>query len=125
MDYKQVYYSGSCFFILSIDMYPLTLAFWSAAAWGGLRDRMKSAMAKMYDEYRILIGGMIECGIEKKEFRPETAVQALSAGIMGAIDALGLQYWMNPDFDIQAAALETVSAILTGISFSPEFPNKG
>ncbi|MBI9074801.1 MAG: TetR/AcrR family transcriptional regulator [Desulfatibacillum sp.] len=111
--------------LLSIDMYPLTLEFWSAAASGGLRDRMKNAMAEMYDEYRGLIAGVIHHGIERKEFRPETNVQALSAGIMGALDALGLQYWMNPDFDIKAAATETVSAILTGISFSSEFPNKG
>ena len=111
--------------IESVEMYPLTLEFWSAAASGGLRDRLKEAMSRMYRNYRELIGSMVQQGIESHEFRPETNVQALSAGIIGAIDALGLQFWIDPDFDVRSAAVETVSAILTGISIGPESLAKG
>ncbi|ACL02302.1 transcriptional regulator, TetR family [Desulfatibacillum aliphaticivorans] len=111
--------------IESIEMYPLTLEFWSASASGGLRDRLKQAMSRMYCDYRKLIGSMIQQGIETDEFMPETDVEGLSAGIMGAIDALGLQFWMDPDFDIRGAADQTMAAILNGISIHPETGHKG
>ncbi|MBI9092650.1 MAG: TetR/AcrR family transcriptional regulator [Desulfobacterium sp.] len=106
--------------LASVHMYPLTLEFWSAAASGNMRNRLKDAMEKMYDEYRQLIGGILQQGIAQEEFHPDTDTAAIASGIIATLDAMGLQYWINPDFDIQTAAMQTVSAILTGISVPPE-----
>ena len=111
--------------IESIEMYPLVLEFWSASATGAQREKIRSLMNEMYDEYRGMIAGMIEAGVSKGEFSPSTNMLAIAAGLMGAIDALGLQYWMDPEFDVREAATETVSAILRGISNAPETRAKG
>lgn len=109
----------------AVHMYPLTLEFWSATASGSQRNRFRQAMEAMYTQYREWIGSLISEGIRRNEFDPDTDVAAISAGILGTIDALGLQYWMNPDFDVETTAHQIVSAILNGISRPPEGGEKG
>jgi len=100
----------------SIEMFPLTLEFWAASASDVLRDRMKGAMDALYDKYRHLIAGILQQGVSTGEFKPDTPVEALASGIMGTLDALGLQYWMNPSFAIHDTGLCTIQAMLDGIA---------
>lgn len=106
-----------------IDMtqtYTLVLEFWAATASSTLQDQFKTEFSKMYTYYRQLVSGIIREGIVLGEFAPGTPAEDLAGGIIAIWDATGLQYWVDPDFNPERAARQSLKALLRGIQARKE-----
>ncbi len=103
-----------------IQTYTLVLEFWAATASSTLQDRFKTEFRNMYFRYRQLVSGIIREGIVLGEFAPDTPSEDLAGGIIAIWDATGLQYWVDPDFNPESAARESLKALLAGIKAREE-----
>lgn len=99
-----------------IALYPVSLEVWAAAARSGTRGRFGDAMRALYSRYRALFAALLRSGQDAGEFVADAEVDKLAAVLVGAIDGLLLQYWLDPSFDPRAAAREFLRVFLAGIA---------
>ena len=97
------------------ELYSLTLEFWSAAAASPMRKRFQQALRQMYFEYRQMISGIIREGIKNGEFSSEVDAEAVAAAIVGAWDGIGLQAWLESDFELNNASLQFLEIMIKGL----------
>jgi TetR/AcrR family fatty acid metabolism transcriptional regulator len=99
-----------------IGLYPVSLEVWAAAARSGTRGRFADAMRRLYAQYRALFAELMRAGQASGEFATNLNVASLSAVLVGAIDGMLLQYWLDPSFDPRAVAREFLLVFLAGIA---------
>ena len=99
-----------------IALYPVSLEVWAAAARSGTRGRFGDAMRALYARYRALFAALLRSGQNAGEFVADAEVEKLAAVLVGAVDGLLLQYWLDPSFDPRAAAGEFLRVFLAGIT---------
>lgn len=103
-----------------LDFYALSLEFWSATVSNQKRDLFKSEFMGVYDAFISLIHPMLKEGIDRKEFTPDADTKAIARGIIGIMDAIGLQYWLGQSFDPVDTSTTLVKYLLTGIQYRGE-----
>jgi AcrR family transcriptional regulator len=99
-----------------IGLYPVSLEVWAAAARSKTRGRFADVMRRLYAQYRALIAELLRAGQRNGEFAANLDVASLSAVLVGAIDGVLLQYWLDPTFDPRATAREFLLVLLAGIA---------
>jgi AcrR family transcriptional regulator len=99
-----------------MEIYTLTMEFWSASASSEVKDRFKEIFRNVYREFRGLIEGFIREGIAKEEFREDLDVPAIAASLVGTWDALLLQGWFDEDFDPVAVNAGYMTTLIRGIN---------
>jgi AcrR family transcriptional regulator len=97
-------------------LYPLTMEFWSAAATSELKDRLMAEFRDLYTRYRGFLSGVIREGVATGEFTPHVDPERIAAALVGAIDALFLQAWLDPAFDAVAVGSHLVDVVLRGMA---------
>ena len=97
------------------DMYTLTLEFWSAAAASPMRELFQQTFREMYADYRQMVSAIIADGIRSGEFTTDADPSAVAAGIVGTWDALGLQAWLEKDFDLKGISNQFLDVIIAGM----------
>ena len=102
-------------FYREIDTFSVFLEFWAAAGNPSMRDRFRSALLAMYDQFRHIIVVLVEEGIEAGIFRRETDAFAVAAGLVGAMDGMMLQAWMDRDFDVLAVSGHFIDTLIAGM----------
>jgi len=100
------------------DMYTLTLEFWSAAAASSMRERFQQTFREMYADYRQMVSAIIADGLKSGEFITDADPRAVAAGIVGTWDALGLQAWLETDFDLEGVSNQFLDVIISGMKTS-------
>jgi AcrR family transcriptional regulator len=103
-------------FIAEIELYPLTLEVWAAAAKSRTRARFRTAMQGLYTAYRAEVTGLIRAGQQSGEIKEDVDAAAIGAMLVGAIDGLFLQYWIDPSFDPRVWVKSFLSALFDGIA---------
>ncbi len=101
-----------------IDIYPLTLEAWSAAATSGKRKRFLVAMRTLYAQYRGQLEAMLREAKKSGEIRKGTDTRAIAATIIGVVDGLMLQYWLKSSFEPKAHTRAFLCALFDGITIS-------
>lgn len=97
------------------EMYTLTLEFWSAAASSPMRERFQKEFRRMYGDYRQMVQAIVEEGKKSGEFRAGADAEAVAAALVGTCDALGLQAWLEPDFDLRKVSRKFLEIVIQGL----------
>ncbi|MBU6299745.1 MAG: TetR/AcrR family transcriptional regulator [Alphaproteobacteria bacterium] len=85
-------------FVEYAELYPVTLEVWAAAAKTGTRQRFSKAMQALYTQYRSEVEVLIRAAQASGEVKTDIDVKAVAAVLVGAIDGVLLQCWLDPTF---------------------------
>ncbi len=99
-----------------VSLYPVSLEVWAAAARSGTRQRFAEAMKRLYALYRGELVRLLRAAQESGEVKREADVESLAATLVGAIDGLMLQYWLDQDMDVRGIARTFMAALFDGIA---------
>ncbi|MGD2099907.1 MAG: TetR/AcrR family transcriptional regulator [Desulfobacterales bacterium] len=97
------------------DVFVLVMEFWSASSSTRMRQRFKAAFKQIYVNYRLIVCGLIQDGIDGGEFRPDVKPEPIAAALVGTWDALFLQAWFDENFDPAATARDFLETVLRGL----------
>lgn len=100
-------------------LYPLTMEFWSAAATSELKGRLMAEFRGTYAAYRGVLARVIREGQNAGELGTHVEPEHMASALVGAIDALFLQAWLDPDFDAVSAGSHFIDVALRGMAASP------
>ncbi len=103
-------------FIAHIELYPVTLEVWAAAAKKGTRRRFGNAMRNLYAIYRPAVTALIDEAKAAGEIRADADSKVLASVLIGAVDGLLLQYWLDPSFDPKQWLRTFLAALYDGIA---------
>ena len=98
-----------------IDTFSIFLEFWAAAANPSMRDRYRSALLAMYDRLRGLVIGLVEEGRETGVFREDVDPFTIAAGVVGAMDGVMFQAWMDRGFHAPQVASRFTRTLVRGM----------
>jgi len=98
-----------------VELYGLTFELWSGGSHEVYGDRLRTAFADLYRDFRGHLAGLVREGQAAGEIRAGLDPEGLAASVVGAIDALGLQYWFDREVDVISAAETFVDALRGGI----------
>lgn len=98
-----------------LELYPVSLEVWSAAAKPGTRSRFSSAMKNLYASYRAELARLIQEAKAEGAIRQNIDVEATAGMLIGAVDNLALHYWLDRSFDPQAWCRSFLGSLFDGI----------
>ena len=98
------------------DIFALTMEFWAASSASVLRQRIQAAFRNLYQEYRGIVTSLLQDGIARGEFDNQVDTQAVASALVGAWDALFLQAWFDPKFDLPDTAQKFLRVVLRGLA---------
>jgi len=101
--------------VAHVDLYPVTLEVWSAAAKPASRQRFATAMRDLYSNYRGAVAALIRVAQANGEIAAKANADVLAAVLIGAVDGVLLQYWLDPTFDARAWVREFLENLFDGI----------
>jgi AcrR family transcriptional regulator len=99
-----------------LHLYPLTLEFWAASAGSEFSERLNQEFRDLYRYYGEVLAGIIRKGIDGGRFAPETDPEATARVLLGALDGLFLQAWLDPALDAPAAGQAFLDVLLGGLA---------
>lgn len=99
----------------NVALYPVMLEVWAAAAKSGTRERFSDAMRMLYRDFRAQIGMLIRAAQASGDIKPDADAEALAGMLIGAVDGLLLQYWLDPGFDPRAWVRSFMNSLFDGI----------
>lgn len=102
-----------------VTLYPVMLEVWAAAAKTGTRERFARSMRDMYAAYRAQVAALIAEAQRSHEIKTDIDAAAVAAVLVGAIDGLLLQYWLDPSFDPHRWVRSFFAALFEGIATRP------
>lgn len=103
-----------------VTLYPVMLEVWAAAAKTGTRTRFAEAMRNLYAAYRAEVAGLIAAAQANGEIAPEADATAIAGMLVGAVDGLLLQYWLDQSFDPREWVRNFLVALFEGIVSKPK-----
>ncbi len=109
-----------CALIDNVALYPVMLEVWAASAKSGTRARFSQALQNIYIAFRAQVGALIAEAQTAGEIRKDTDAAALAGMLIGAVDGLLLQYWLDPSFDPRAWVRSFMDALFDGIASTPK-----
>jgi len=89
---------------------------WAAASSGSARTRFAVVMENLYREFRAMTAGLINAGKASGEFRADVDAEAVAAWLVGGLDGLMLQYWLDQSLDVRAWSENFLNLIWRGIT---------
>jgi len=107
-------------FLEHSELYPVSLEVWAAAAKTGTRERFSQAMRDLYVAYRAEITQLIADGQAAGEIKADIDAAAIAGMLIGAVDGLMLQHWLDPAFDPNDWAQKFLNGLFDGIAIKPE-----
>jgi hypothetical protein len=100
--------------IANVDLYPVTLEVWAAAK-TGTRKRFAMAMQMLYVNYRGRTAALIRATRESGEIKPDADPDALASVLVGAVDGMLLQCWLDPAIDAKTLVRTFLHSLFEGI----------
>jgi AcrR family transcriptional regulator len=98
------------------DLFPLYMEFWAAAAAGEQRAVFGVHMRRLYVKYRGAIERLIEKGIREGDFGEETEPDVVASVLVGAMDGLMVQAWLEPELDISRMGRVFMQTLIRGLA---------
>lgn len=100
----------------NIELYPLTLECWAAAGSGEGRERFGQAMGRLYSQYRQLVESIMLLGQQQGEFRDDLDVPGMASILVGTLDGLMLQVWLDPKLDAGGYFARYMTVLFRGMA---------
>ena len=100
-------------------LYALTIEFWAASKRESIEARLKALFTEGYAQFGAVVEAIIVEGMEKGEFSPDLEPEPLAAVLVGTWDMLGLQAWLDDDFDALAAERAFIRVFIRGLKARP------
>lgn len=101
--------------VSQVALYPVTLEVWAAAAKTGTRKRFSKAMQALYVQYRAQVEALLRAAQDSGEIKADIDVRGVAATLVGAVDGLLLQYWLDRSIDPNAWLRSFFTALFEGI----------
>lgn len=98
-----------------VELYPVSLEVWAAAAKPGTRKRFSAAMKNLYSQYRAELAHLLREAQAQGEVRQDVDIEATAGVLIGAVDNLALHYWLDKSFDPQAWCRSFLNSLFDGI----------
>ncbi len=98
------------------DMFPLSMEFWAASATGEQRAVFGDHMRQLYVRYRRVVGRLIRQGVQEGVFGPDTDPEAISSALVGTMDGLMVQAWLEPELDIPKTGRVFMETLIRGMA---------
>ena len=98
-----------------IDTFSIFLEFWAAATNPLVRDRYRAALLSMYERLRGLIIGLVDEGRNTGVFREDIDSFTIAASVVGAMDGVMFQAWMDRDFQAPQVAGRFIRTLIKGM----------
>jgi AcrR family transcriptional regulator len=98
-----------------IELYSLTMEFWSATTAHVGRERFRTSFQTAYQMFREEMAALIAEGVRQGEFLPDCRPYEVAAGLIGILDALVLQTWLDNSFDALKVARVCLDTLLRGL----------
>lgn len=108
------------FWLEKIELYSLTLEFWSATTAHVGRERFRHAFQTAYRTFRQNMAALIKEGVDRGEFSPDCRPYEVAAGLIGMLDALVLQAWLDNSLNAPEAARFCIGSLLRGVTVTKE-----
>jgi TetR/AcrR family fatty acid metabolism transcriptional regulator len=99
----------------NVELFPVSLEVWAAAAKRGTRARFSEALQKLYALFRTQVTALLREAQASGEIKPDVDAEAVAALVVGAVDGLLLQYWIDPKIDPRRWMNNFVAALFDGI----------
>ena len=100
-------------------LYALALEFWSASKREAVEGRLKTLFTEGYARFRGIVSAIIAEGMQSGEFSPDIKPDPLAATLVGTWDTLGLQAWLDDQFDALKAERAFMQVFLRGLQATP------
>jgi AcrR family transcriptional regulator len=97
-------------------LFTLVMEFWAASASSQMRKRFKEYFRQAYEDFRVLVAGLIREGIQQGEFQEDVVPESVAAALVGSWDALLLQAWFDDAFDPLTTARNYVAVLIRGMT---------
>jgi TetR/AcrR family transcriptional regulator, repressor for uid operon len=97
-------------------LYPLTLEFWAAAAGSEFGERMNQEFRDLYRRYGEAVAAILREGMAAGHFARQIDPEGTARVLVGALDGLFLQAWLDPGFDAPAAGRAFLDVVLGGLA---------
>jgi AcrR family transcriptional regulator len=107
-----------------IQLYGLTLEFWAAAGLGTYRGRFLKSFQDAYEEMRTMVSETIREGQAAGEFKGAVDPRAMAVMLVGALDAVILQYWLDSSLDPVAKVNHFLETLMNGMARPPMPDNR-
>ena len=101
--------------LANLNLYGLVLEFWSATAAAPSRDRFRAAFKAAYADMRAVVASLIQEGMKDDEFHADVDPVKVASALIGSWDALMLQAWLDPDFDVLGTSQTHIDVLLAGL----------
>lgn len=98
-----------------LDAYGLTMEFWAASAAGPNAERLTGMFRTTYRRLRRLVAEVISAGQRRGDVDADVDPEAVAAGLVGALDALGLQLWFDREIDPRRIAGGFGDVVIRGL----------
>ncbi|MBR0553395.1 TetR/AcrR family transcriptional regulator [Stakelama marina] len=98
---------------------PLTLEFWSVAGVAETRDRFGARYGQMLDMFRGQITAMLRAGQRRGEVKEKLPLQPLASTLLGVIDGLIVQRWVDTELSVADTLREALPALMAGMRSGP------
>jgi len=98
-----------------VEFYPVTLELRSAAAKPASRARFATAIRELYSNYRDAVAALIGVAQANGEIVTDVNADDLAAVLIGAVDGVFLQYWLDPSFDPKSRLHAFIENLFGGI----------
>jgi AcrR family transcriptional regulator len=103
-----------------LDLYSLTMEFWSATTTSASRERFKAAFQEAYRTFRHVLAALIQEGMDQGEFASASRPLEVASGLIGMWDALLLQAWLDNTFDALGTSRTCLAVMLRGMGSREE-----
>ena len=98
-----------------IDMYSLVMEFWAATASSPSRQRFKDTFQEGYRYLRSVLSDLIHDARQAGEIQANVNPGDIAAALVGTLDALLLQHWLDPEIDPLAISQSFIDTVMAGL----------
>lgn len=99
-------------------LYALTIEFWAASKQESIEGRLKTLFTEGYTQFRVIVSAIITEGMQNGEFSSDLEPEPLAATLVGTWDILGLQAWLDDEFDALKAERAFMRVFMRGLKAS-------
>ncbi len=97
------------------ELYSLSFDFWAASQTEELRRRFEATCSAMYEEFRQGVVDLLAEGRERGEVRSGIDDRAVASAVVGALDGLGYQHFIDRSVNPVEVAEAFLAAVCDGI----------
>jgi AcrR family transcriptional regulator len=107
------------------ELLPLWMEMWAAASTEALRQELGYKMRALYHDFRELLAGIFRDGQASGELRAGLNPEWISASLVGGLDGLFLQAWLDDEFPLARAGNHFIECALVGFLAAPNPAEQG